>query len=213
MNKFVFIFLLQCSFFIGCSSQSFEGMIVYENSYKSKVDSISDENLMSMYGLNLSQFINKDGDYVGLYRGNYLGLQLFLKKENRLYTQLNTTEIVYYQDSRISNDSILSYNIILNADTVYGYLCNMLELETVLGEKRQYYYSPNKFWIDASLYDDHKLGNYAFIISKIHSLPLKIVVNNSVFTITSTVNNIVEGEIKKKSIFTVPEGVIIEPLE
>jgi hypothetical protein len=61
-------------------SQSFEGKITYQNTYKSKIPNVSDEQLTIMMGSN-QDYLIKGGDYKSITNGTMLLWQLYLNTD------------------------------------------------------------------------------------------------------------------------------------
>lgn len=63
-------FLLLTFFAITSFGQTFEGKIVYKNSYKSKMPNMTDEQFTTMMGSTQEYFI-KNGDYKSVANGSF----------------------------------------------------------------------------------------------------------------------------------------------
>jgi len=62
-------FLVAAIFAITSFGQSFEGKIVYQNAYKSKIPNVTDEQFTTMMGSTQEYFI-KNGDYRSVANGS-----------------------------------------------------------------------------------------------------------------------------------------------
>jgi hypothetical protein len=64
-------------------AQGFEGKIIYQNSFKSKVPNVSDQQLSSVIGSRQEYYIKK-GNYKSITNGTYIQWQIYINKDNRL---------------------------------------------------------------------------------------------------------------------------------
>ncbi|HEY9195061.1 MAG TPA: hypothetical protein VIM77_02310, partial [Mucilaginibacter sp.] len=72
------------------SAQVFEGKIIYNNTIKSKVPNISDEQFTTMMG-SIQNYYVKGGDYRSELNGTLLQWQLYINKDNKLYTKMSNS--------------------------------------------------------------------------------------------------------------------------
>ena len=68
-------------------AQNFEGKIIYQNTFTSKIPNVTDEMLTQMMGTSL-EYILKEGNYKTSSNGTFLLWQLYVQKDNKLYTFL-----------------------------------------------------------------------------------------------------------------------------
>ena len=87
-------------------SQSFEGKIVYQNSYKSKIPNLTDEQLTTMMG-NSQEFIIKGGNYKSVCNGTLFQWQLYVSKDNKIYSKFSNSENVLWNDAAINSNEVL----------------------------------------------------------------------------------------------------------
>jgi len=114
--------------------------------------------------------------------------QLYLQKDNKLYSKLSNSPAIMWNDGAINSDMVISSELHANAVTILGYPCNELVLYCKSGVQK--YYFTSKFPVDPKLYIDHQFGNWYAYLSKAHAVPLKIVIDNAQFTLTSTATQI-----------------------
>lgn len=139
------------------SAQSFEGKIVYQNTYKSKMPSVNDDQFKTMMG-DRQEFYAKGPNYKSVMNGTMMKWQLYLAKDNRLYNKMAMQDALLYNEGSVYNDSIISYEINKGVTEILGYSCDELILTTQQGTQKFYYNPVTK--IDAELFKAHKFGNW-----------------------------------------------------
>lgn len=169
------------------SAQSFEGLIVYTNSYKSKTANVTDAQFTSMLGGTQDYYI-KGGSYKSVVNGTFLQSQLYVNKENRLYTKVSNNEALLWNDGASNDAEIIKVESNKGVLTVLGYLCDELIFTTKTGTEK--YYFNAAITIDPQLYANHKYGNWYDVVSRSKSLPLKTIVENDNFILESTATGI-----------------------
>ena len=160
-------------------AQNFEGKIVYQNKYKSKLPNVTDEQFANMMGTTQEYYI-KGNNYKSVTDGKLMLWQLYIHADNKIYNKLSNTDVLLWNDASENKDSVLKAEIIKNADTVLGYPCDELVLTCTSGLQKYYYNAALS--IDASQYIHHRFGNWYEVVSRIHALPLKEIVDNAQFT-------------------------------
>jgi hypothetical protein len=170
-KAFVFIFLL----FTGSVlfAQSFEGKIIYQNSFKSKTPGVTDEQFNSMMGTTHEYFI-KGGNYKTVSNGSIMQWQQYLNSDNKLYTKMANSEAAFWNDGAINPDEVLKAEINKGVADILGYKCDEVVLTCKSGVQK-YYYSP-QLSVDVSAFEKHKFGNWYEFVSRSKSLPLKFIV-------------------------------------
>lgn len=183
----LFTLLLLLSPIVGFT-QSFEGTIIYSNTYKSKSPQLKDEQLNSMMGTKQEYFI-KGGDYKSIFNGSFIKMQLFKGAENRSYTLLAKSDTLYWEDCGKNKDLAVGYKIEKAEETVLGVSCDVLIVSTP--KSKTHYYYNKKYGINPALFTKHQYGNWYFIISKTKALPLKTIYEDEQFILTSTAVKII----------------------
>jgi hypothetical protein len=184
------------------SAQTFEGHITYQNSFKSKLPNVTDEQWKSMMGARQDYFI-KEGNYRSNTNGNLIQWQLYINSDNKLYNKLSTSEAVLWNDGAVNSDEVLESEVKENAVEILGYKCNELTLTCKSGVQK-YYFAPS-LKVESALFEKHKYGNWAELITRAKSLPLKIVLDNAQFTMESIAVE-VKPEKLDIDLFTIPAG-------
>jgi len=195
-----------CLIAITSYAQNFEGEIIYQNKFKSKISGLTDEKIESMMGSSQDYYIKGD-KYKSVSNGELLQWQIYDPKENKIYTKMSNNDAALWIDGGINPDTVT--NITLNRKAIYilGYECDELILDCKSGTQK--YYFSSKLSIDSKLYVLHKFGNWYSYVSKTNALPLKIEIDNAQFTMTSTA---IEVKPQKLGIgfFQLPVGIKID---
>lgn len=202
MKKTFFLCLFLWLFF-ALRAQSFEGKIIYSMKIESKLPNVSDEQFTQMLGDTQEYFIRKNY-YKSVMNGKVLQWQIYQPAENKLYNKMNTTDTLYWNDAGENKDAVLSEKIVRNADTILGYACDELLL-TCLGGTQAYWFAKNVAPVDASLYKQHKLSNWFYVLNRTHALPLKYRIDNPQFTLTSTAVSLLPMKLSD-ALFALPAG-------
>lgn len=187
-------------------AQNFEGEIIYTNSYKSKTPQIKADQLSAMMG-DKQTYLYKDGNYKSTLNGQVVQWQLYLKKDNKLYNKMATSENLLWNDASVQGDEVLDIKINKGVTEILGYKCDEIILKCKSGTQKFYFSS--KLAVDPSLFVKHKLGNWYDFISKAKALPLKTIIENDQFVITSTAVKVTKKVIEA-SVFALPKGAKTE---
>ena len=193
-------FLLGTLFAITSFGQTFEGKIVYKNTYKSKMPNVTDEQFTTMMGSTQEYFI-KNGDYKSVANGSFFQWQLYVNKDNKLYSKMANSEKLLWNDGATNSDEILKAEVNKSVIEVLGYKCDELVLTCKSGIQK--FYFNLKFSVDTKLFVNHKFGNWYDFLLKTNSLPLKTVVDNGQFTLESIATEIKEMKLEKP-VFDLP---------
>src|ERR1700755_2755722 len=99
-------------FFLSFSlfAQTFEGRIVYHNTYTSKIPNVTDELFTSMMG-DTQEYFFSVRDYKSVSNGTFLSWQLYINAENKLYTKMANAETLIWNDGASNPDEILKAEI------------------------------------------------------------------------------------------------------
>ena len=193
-------FLLGTLFAITSFGQTFEGKIVYKNTYKSKMPNVTDEQFTTMMGSTQEYFI-KNGDYKSVANGSFFQWQLYVNKDNKLYSKMANSEKLLWNDGATNSDEILKAEVNKSVIEVLGYKCDELVLTCKSGIQK--FYFNLKFSVDTKLFVNHKFGNWYDFLLKTNSLPLKTIVDNGQFSLESIATEIKEMKLEKP-VFDLP---------
>ncbi len=78
-------------------AQTFEGKIVYQNHYISKMGRITNDQLGAAMGTRQEYFL-KGARYKSVMNGSFSQWQLYVPAENRLYGKLALSDTLYWTD-------------------------------------------------------------------------------------------------------------------
>ena len=167
--------------------QSFEGKITYQNSFKSKLPNMKDEQFNSMMGTKQEYYI-KGGDYKSVTNGTFSQWQLYINKDNKLYNKMSNSETILWNDCSVNDDSIISSKVNKGVIEILGYKCDELVLTCKTGTQK--YYFNSKLGVDTKLFANHKYGNWYDYLKQANALPLKMIIDNQQFTMESVATEI-----------------------
>lgn len=192
--------------FSALHAQNFEGEIMYNVSYTVKKPGFTSEQLQKTLGTTKRYFI-KNGDYKSVTNGTGNAFQLYVSKENKVYTKFGTTNVYLWEDARYNADKVTKTELNKNVTQVLDYKCDEVILTTTAG-MQHYYYSDN-FKVDTAAFINAKFGNWYDFVSKSGALPLKIIVETEYYTMEATA---VKVEAKKLTIeeFTLPADAKVQ---
>ena len=193
-------FLFATLFTFASFAQNFEGKIVYKNSYKSKMSSMTDEQFTKMMGSTQEYFI-KNGDYKSIANGTFFQWQLYVNTDNKLYSKMANSETLLWNDGATNSDEVLKAEVNKGVTEVLGYKCDEVILTCKSGTQK--YYFSSKISVDTKLFTNHKYGNWYDFLSKSNSLPLKSIIDNGQFTLETVALEIKEMKLDK-TLFELP---------
>jgi hypothetical protein len=190
-----------------CSAkaQIFEGKATYKNEYTSKVKSISSEQFSAMMG-NTQEYFLKDGNYKSVTNGTFFQWQIYIHKENKLYSKLSNMNKLLWNDGAVNSDQVIKAEVNKNALEVMGQMCDELILFCTSGVQK--YYFNNTLSINWKLFEQHKYGNWNEVVSRTKALPLKSIIENQQFILINTIAEITPMKIDD-TIFQLPAGISI----
>jgi hypothetical protein len=177
----VFILILTLSISECIFSQTFfEGDITYKFDLKKK-DSSFDETTIITYPAKTTTNIYKDGNWLQKPDDGMIEYSYFNHSDNKNYWKLKGTDTLFYElgnESREGEvDSTLKSKIEYNTDTILGFVCNRLIIQTQ-NLRLTIIYSPS-FAINPAWYQNTKMGCYNVIYSLTKSVYLKSIVETN----------------------------------
>jgi hypothetical protein len=184
-------------------AQSFEGKIVYQNTFKSKIPNVTDEQFDSMMGSQHEYFI-KGGDYKTISNGSFMQWQQYINSDNKLYTKMANSEAAFWNDGAINQDEVLKTEINKAVIDILGYKCDEMVLTCKSGVQKYYYNT--QFSIDVTAFEKHKYGNWYDFISRSKSLPLKVVIESPQFLFEGIAVEIKPMQLDRE-MFLLPENI------
>jgi hypothetical protein len=180
--------------------QSFEGKILYKNTYKSKLPNVTDEQFTAMFGTTQTYFI-KNGDYKTVTNGTLVQSQLYVNKDNKLYNKMANTEALLWYDGGTNTDTILKAELNKDVAEVLGYRCDELILTCTSGVQK--YYFNSMLSIDPTDFVNHKFGNWYEYVSRTKAIPLKSIVDNAQFILENVAIEVTPMKLDK-TLFELP---------
>jgi hypothetical protein len=197
----LYTFLIVAFFACTATAQTFEGKIVYKNTYKSKMAGTTDAQFTALMG-SIQEYFIKNGDYKSVMNGTYMQWQLYRNTENKLYNKLATTDTIFWNDGAVNADRLLKTEINKNVTKVLGYACDEI-IFTCKSGTYKYYYNGD-IQVDPALFVGHLCGNWHEYLAKTYSLPLKLVVETDQFSMESVATEVKAMDVDP-SIFQLPK--------
>lgn len=182
--------------------QNFQGKIVYQNTFTSKLPNVTSEQFTSMMG-STQTYLIKDGNYKSSVNGTIFQWQLYINKDNKLYNKMSNSETILWNDGKTNPDEVLKVEVNKNVTEVLNYKCDEVVLTCKSGIQK--YYFNSKLSVDISLFAGHLYGNWYDYLKVAKALPLKSVVDNAQFTLTSIATEVNEMKLDDKE-FQLPEN-------
>jgi hypothetical protein len=187
-------------------AQNFEGKITYQSTFKSKIPNVTDELFTSMMG-SAQDYVIKGGNYKNITNGTLVQWQIYVNKDNKLYSKLANSPNILYNDGSENKNEVIKAEVNKNAVTILGYKCDELILTCKDGVQKFYY--NEKIKVDPALFQNHKYGNWYEVLTRTKSLPLKMIIEHPQFSSEMTASNITAEKVDDKT-FELPANVAIE---
>ncbi len=201
--KLLVLLLTTVSFAFG---QDFEGKVIYKNEYTSKIANVTNEQFSSMMGTT-QEYLIKGGDYKSSTNGTLFQWQLYINKDNKLYTKMATSPSVLWNDGSVNDDEVVKTEINKGVIEILGFLCDELILTCKSGIQKYYFSSEPK--VDPKLFNNHKFGNWSEVMAKTNSLPLKMIIETPQFALECLATEIVPIKLTQKT-FELPADSKLE---
>ena len=202
MKVFGFL-LMMCFISVSLFAQNFEGEIVYQNAYQSKMAGLTDEKFTTLMGTEQDFFI-KGASYKSVINGTLAQWQLYVPGENKLYTKMANSDSAFWDDAATNPDSVISFSLNKSAVKILGYICDELILNCKSGTQK--YYFNTKLGVDPNNYVKHRYGNWYDFVLNSKSVPLKMEMDNAQFVMISVAVDIKPSKLDN-SIFQLPPGI------
>jgi hypothetical protein len=199
-----FGFLLMMGFIsMSLSAQNFEGEIIYQNVYQSKIAGLSDEKFTALMGTEQDYYI-KGASYKAVINGTLAQWQLYIPGENKLYTKMSNSDSAFWDNAAVNPDSVISFSLNKAVVKILGYTCDELIFNCKSGTQK--YYFNTSLGIDPAKFVKHKYGNWYDYVSNSKSVPLKIEMDNEQFVMVSVAIEIKPSRLDDR-IFQLPAGI------
>ena len=184
----------------------FEGKILYDNSYKSKNMMMPSALWNSMMGPKGEYYI-QGGNYKLISNGSLNKWQIYLNKDNKIYSKLSSSSAILFNDGEMQGDEVFKVEVNKNVTEVLGYPCDEVVMTCKSGVQKFYFNSA--IAVDAKLFEKHKFVNWYDFVKVANALPLKRIVNTSYFTMECVATEVTPMKLES-SIFELPAGVEIK---
>ena len=201
MKRLLFLCSILFSQFFYASD--FEGKIIYQNSYTTKIPQLSDARILALLG-DRQDYYYKAGAYKSTTNGTNIQWQLYVPKDNKVYLKLASSETVLWNNASKQEDKVLSVTLNKKVVEVLGYMCDELILTCESGVQK--YYFNSAIGVDANLFKQHTYANWWDYLSRAKALPLKMDIETSQFVIHSVAVS-VQAMALEDSFFKLEEGV------
>jgi len=177
-------------------AQNFEGIIMYSNSYQSKVENIESKMFNDMMGTRQA-YVIKGGNYKSVFNGKFTKMQIYRGDENMSYTLTVKSDTMYWEDYSQNNDKSFKYEIKKEQEIILGIPCDVIIVQSE--KSTTHFYYNKKYKVDVELFAQHNYGNWFYIISKTKALPLKTVLETDQFILTSIATKVTVMELEDKA--------------
>lgn len=179
------------SVFSQLTTAEFEGRIYYTNSFKIKQRVIDSIDVLKSFGSS-SIYTYKGGKFLWTSEGSQLQYELYNSSLGFLVDKYEGDDTLHKIDIFNKGDSLVSYQIIENVETICGYKCNAIKVilqstadSTIM--QRTIFYS-SQLYINPEYFKDYKsyANNKIYPLTK--AIPLKIVTEYSGLPVEITIS-------------------------
>ncbi len=207
LKRVSLLFFLLAVLYSHCAlGQAFEGEVIYQNAFKSKIPVLADQQLSAMMG-NTQHYFIKGGNYKSESNGTFVVWQLYINADNKIYNKFASSESILWNDAAINKDSVINVEINRDVTEVAGYKCDELVMTCKSGIQK--YYFNAGLVVDNKLYAKHAAGNWSVYLAKANALPLKIIIDNDKLTMISIATEVIPSKLDASK-FTLPAGIKVE---
>ncbi|WP_333821250.1 hypothetical protein [Ohtaekwangia sp.] len=205
MKKLTILFALLVTL-SAAIAQPFEGKIVYQNQYKSKLPNVTDQQFTLMMGDKQDYFI-KGSHFKINANGTFFQWQVYVPKDNKLYNKMASSESLLWIDAAVNPDEVIKAEVKKGVLNVLGYTCDEVTLTCKSGMQK--YYFNTKLKVDPKLFANFKYGNFYEYLSRAQALPLKMTIETPQFVLESMATEVKPMTLEDK-FFALPQGVKLE---
>ena len=189
------------------TAQNFEGKIVYENSFKSKIPNTTDTQLAGLIGTK-GEFFVKGGNYRTVMNGTWMQWSMYVNKDNKVYSKLSNLSAIQWNDGAENTYEVVKEILNKKVTTILGYECDELIFETKMGTQK-FYFNTNVARADSKLFEKLKFENWNAYLNRTNAFPLKIIYDAELFYYESTAREIVPMKLNDK-LFELPKDVELQ---
>lgn len=192
-------------------SQEFEGEIVYQCIYKSKIAGISNDSLNTLMGHTQKYFI-KEGSFKVESDGTFYQWSIYKNSENKYYNKLSNSDTVTWTNGNINHDSVINSQVNKNISEILGYRCDEIILTTKSGIKKFYFNANSVLSTDPKKFINYEAGNWYDFLSISNSLPLRTIEDNEFSTYELIAKEIIPKKLEN-DFFNLPANTKIKESE
>jgi hypothetical protein len=209
------IIILLSSIVVSCSakkeSQNFEGILESKVTYTSKIDSLSAEDIFEQSIAYDETFI-KDGFFKVNSSTDFMNMMLWRHSDTTLYYfNKSSGDTLWYDRTNSHSSKIVEHKVILKADTILNYVCDVL---VILNDKDvviSYYYSP-ELSLDPEFYVNATNSSKYEVMKLIKSLILRMKIESQYGIVDSEAIKITHKKLDDK-LFELPDHSVIKEIE
>lgn len=143
----------------------------------------------------------KKGNYKSVSNGTLFQWQLYINRDNKLYSKMANSDTILWNDGALNADRVLSAVLNKNVLEVLGYKCDELVLTCKSGIQK--YYFNSQLSIDSKLYEKHKYGNWFEFLSRANAVPLKSIADTDQLTLESVAIKVTPSQLDTR-MFALP---------
>jgi len=165
---FLLIFSLMGTFLFG--QNPFEGQIIYDWKI-GQVDPEGENYTFESSDSTYQIYRIKEGKYRSDIKGKFEMTQYYVGDDS-LFMTLPVFKRLIWQPVSENPDSLISFEMVPDAEEVLGYLCSLLRIKSKAGTY-EYYYHPD-FAVTPEAFRVHEFGFWKFCAEKAGALPLKM---------------------------------------
>lgn len=196
----VLFFIIQSSY---SQNSSFEGTIVYDFSFYDKSQKMSSSDSKRIMGTEQVYYFKKN-KYKAESNGEMEFTQFYTGRDT-LYMSMNNSNAIFFTDTKKLKDKVISSKIINIKESIAGYECKLLKIQSRAGTT--YYYYSDKLKTNPSGFKNHKEGLWAYFLEETKGcLPIKIIADYKESKLELTAK-LIEKKPIEDIVFSVPKGL------
>jgi hypothetical protein len=201
---FFYFALLSCFNSFG---QFFQGHVIYNNTFESKLKNISPEKFSQLIGSKQDYYI-KDGKYLSVTNGQLMPVQLYINKVNKIYAKSGVSDTIVCIDAEKEGNSIVETSISDSDISILGYKCKKLVMRTANGTSFIFLFS-EKLKVEAEDFKGHNYNHWYAYLKKTQSIPLVTIIENAQFKMTAEAKKVEHIKLDDNK-FVLPQDAIIK---
>lgn len=188
-------------------SQNFQGKITYTNTFESKIKNMTPEKFARFIGSKQEYFI-MEGDYLILSNGELSNVMLYQNKINKIYIKNIYNDTITCFDASIEKTKVVDFKIVDSEEKILNQTCKKITIQLENGTNYIHYFTI-KYKLNSTLFKGHSFNHWYFYLDKTNAIPLKTIIENKQFKMTSTAIEINEIRLNDSK-FLLPKDAIIK---